>query len=210
MDLLLQYGWIALAIAIVGEILVPFILAVFFKGYRHTTIVISTLGIDGSPTAIPFRLWMFLAGVLFILSTPVLYTSYSSVFPPLSVAVVVLLVIFAFGACILSAVFSVNETKDIITTASKIHGIGSAVGFMALLFVPLLLAILSFMAADIPFGMFCSISFGFALATFALFVMADKQQSMNTVVAWEGLWQRLSLLFMYLPRLIISLKHMLA
>ena len=34
---------------------------------------------------------------------------------------------------------------------------------------------------------------------FSCFVMGDKPNYKNTVLAFEGLWQRLSLLFMYLP-----------
>lgn len=36
-------------------------------------------------------------------------------------------------------------------------------------------------------------------ATKHKFVMADKPRFAHTVIAWEGLWQRLTLLFMYLP-----------
>lgn len=44
----------------------------------------------------------------------------------------------------ISGIFSVNESKNIVTTASRIHGISAAIGFMALLFFPLLNGILSF------------------------------------------------------------------
>ena len=38
----------------------------------------------------------------------------------------------------MSGLFSVNESKDKVTFASKIHGAGSAFGFMALMFFPFL------------------------------------------------------------------------
>ena len=38
-----------------------------------------------------------------------------------------------------------------------------------------------------------------AILCFSCFVMGDKPNYKNTVLAFEGLWQRLSLLFMYLP-----------
>ena len=51
---------------------------------------------------------------------------------------------FAVGAGLISGFFSVNESKYIVTTASKIHGISAAIGFMALLLFPLLNGIVSF------------------------------------------------------------------
>lgn len=44
---------------------------------------------------------------------------------------------FAVGACIFTCFFSVNETKDVVTTASKIHEAGSAIGFMLFFVLPL-------------------------------------------------------------------------
>lgn len=67
-----------------------------------------------------------------------------------------------------SGIFHVNENKDIVTAASKVHGISAAIGFMALIF-------------------------------FVCFIMGDKEQFQNTVLKYEGLWERLSLLCMYIP-----------
>lgn len=56
MDLIIQYGYYALLIAVVGEILIPIILAPFYKGYKHTIMAISTLGNHNSPVRFPFNL----------------------------------------------------------------------------------------------------------------------------------------------------------
>ena len=106
--------------------------------------------------------------------------------------------------------FSVNETKDVVTTASKIHGAGSAIGFMLFLFVPLLLAILSFKTNETWLGIISIICFVISLAFFVMFVMSDKPEFKSTFVQNEGLWQRLNLLFMYLPLIIVSIKKFLA
>ena len=194
-----KYGWLFLLIAVIGEMVAPFILAPRYKGYSHTTMAISALGSRNSPVRLPFNLWMLVAGILLLLSTPAVYKLYGDVSKPLSILTVLCMVIFAIGACIFSCLFSVNETKDVVTIASKIHGVGSAIGFMFLLFVPLLIAILSFMSGDKTSGIIATTSFVLALTCFALFVMADKPQFHNTVIAKEGLWQRLNLVFMYFP-----------
>ena len=72
--------------------------------------------------------------------------------------------------------FSINESKYIVTTASKIHGIGAAIGFMALLLFPLLNGIVSFKQNDTAEGIISISSFVLSLIFFACFVMGDKEQ----------------------------------
>lgn len=207
MNSIIKYGWHALLIAVVGEIIIPIVLAPFYKGYSHTTMVISTLGNNHSPVRLPFNLWMLLVGLLFLISTPAIYNAYYQVSKPLIMVSILFITIFAVGACIFTCFFSVNETKDVVTTASKIHGAGSAIGFMLFLFVPLFLAILSFKANDKTTGMISAISFVLALLFFVLFIMADKPELQRTIVAKEGLWQRINLLFMYFPLGFIAVKN---
>lgn len=114
--------------------------------------------------------------------------------------------IFAIGAGILSGIFSVNESKDVITTASKIHGAGAAVGFMLLLFFPLFSALLAFKMNDRRQGIVCIGAFVMALVTFVCFIMGDKEELKDTVFAYEGLWERLTLFFMYIPFLYKALQ----
>lgn len=207
MSVLIKYGWYCLLVAIIGEMVVPFILAPFYKGYHHTTMAISTLGNENSPVRLFFNSWMLLAGLLLLASIPSIYQAYQIVSKPLSIATVLFVGIFAVGACIFTCFFSVNETKEIVTTASKIHGAGSAIGFMLLLFVPLFLSILSFRINDSIWGVISAISFVLALICFGFFVMADKLEFQNTIIAKEGLWQRLNLFFMYLPLAGIAIQN---
>lgn len=104
-----------------------------------------------------------------------------------SFASVVFIAVFAVGAYIFTCFFSVNETKEIVTLASKIYGVGSAIGFMLLLFVPLFLAILSFRSGDPVAGILSSASFALALFFFVLFITADKPEFRQSTIAKEGL-----------------------
>ena len=58
-------------------------------------------------------------------------------------------------------------------------------------------------------GFISIICFIISLVFFAMFVMSDKKEFANTVISNEGLWQRLNLIFMYLPLAIISVKNIL-
>lgn len=109
------------------------------------------------------------------------------------------IVIYAVGGCILSGIFSVGETKSLETLSAKIHGYGSVIGFLLLTLAPLFVGLYFFKVSNGLLGILSLICFIFAIVFFALFVMADKPNYRGTIIAFEGLWQRLSLLSMYLP-----------
>ena len=182
-----------------GDIIVSIVLPHFYKEYSITKMSISALGNPQSPVRIPFNIWMLIEGLLFLVSLPVIYKMYHQVSAGLTYTMIVFMVAFAVGACIFTCFFSVNESKEVVTAASKIHGVGSVIGFMLFLFVPLLMAILSFKAGENGIGIICIISFILAMVFFTLFVMSDKPEFAKTVIENEGLWQRLTLVFMYLP-----------
>ena len=196
--------WLALIIAMTGDILVSWLLALFYKDYSNMKMSISALGNPNSPVRNVFNVWMLLEGVLFLAALPAIYKCYHEVSGGLTCTLMAFVAIFAIGACIFTCFFSVNESKDVVTTASKIHGAGSVIGFMLFLFVPLLIAILSFKNDQSVIGVISIICFVAALVFFALFVMSDKEEFANTAIANEGLWQRLNLIFMYLPVFIIA------
>ena len=201
------FGWYGLLIAVIGDLLVSTILSLFYKEYSIATMSISALGNPKSPVRLPFNIWMFLEGVLFLLSLPVLYNRYHLTSGWITIVLIAFIAVFGVGSCIFTAFFSVNETKDIVTISSKIHGAGSALGFIVFLFVPLLLAMLSFIDGEIIIGVISIICFIISLVFFVLFVMSDKQEFANTVISNEGLWQRLNLIFMYLPLAIVSIQN---
>lgn len=95
--------------------------------------------------------------------------------------------------------FPVGETKGLQTLSAKIHGYGSVIGFLLFVFAPLLTGLYFFKIPNRFLGVFSLICFTFSLLCFALFVMADKPAFQGSIIAFEGLWQRLSLLCMYLP-----------
>ena len=199
MDKLSSYGWIFILVAMIGDLLVSFVLSLFYGEYSNLKMSISALGNPSSPVRIPFNTWMLLEGILFLASLPAI----NKVFRPISGGITNTLLIFiasfAIGACIFTCFFSVNESKDVVTLASKIHGAGSVTGFMLFLFVPLLTGILYYKDQNHMMGTVSIICFVASLVFFALFVMSDKQEFKNTIINNEGLWQRLNLAFMYLP-----------
>ena len=199
-------GWFALLAAMAGDIVLSLLLPVFYEGYSISKMSISALGNPKSPVRLPFNIWMLIEGLLFLMAIPAFYKMFNPVSKGLTIASVIFIAVFAIGACIFTCFFSVNESKDVITTASKIHGAGSVIGFILFLFLPLLIAILSFKNNDGLTGWISVACFVLALVFFALFVMSDKIEFSDTAIANEGLWQRLNLLFMYMPLGIVAVK----
>lgn len=201
-----KIGWILMITAMVGDFLAPYVLALFYKGYSHKKHVMSVLGNTESPVRILYNIWLILLGLLLAISTKSIVELYDVVSHGLAIALVILMFIFAIGAGILAGIFSVNKTKEIQTTASKIHGVGSALGFMAMAFAPLIISILSIKQRDYVIGVISGFSFTLTLLFFILFILSDKQKFKDTRIDNEGLWQRLSLLFMYIPFIYIAIK----
>lgn len=195
--------------AVIGDFAIPYMIAPFYKGYSHTASVMSILGNPSSPVRIVYNAWLILLGILLLISSKLIFIKFFHISKGFSIAVMLILAVFAIGAGILSGIFSVNQSKDVITVASKIHGVGASIGFMLLLFAPLLLAILFFKTSDTFEGVFSLLCFIFSFVFFILFILADKPEFQNTVISFEGLWQRLTLLFMYIPFASVAVSELL-
>ena len=205
MEKLNFYGWILILAAMAGDLLVSFILSLFYGEYSNLKMSISALGNPSSPVRIPFNIWMLIEGLLLLMALPAVNNAFRPISGAITNVLLVFIAFFAVGACIFTCFFSVNESKDVVTLASKIHGAGSVIGFMLFLFVPLLIGILYYKDQNRLMGTVSIISFIIALFFFVLFVMSDKQEFKNTVIDNEGLWQRLNLAFMYLPMAITAI-----
>ncbi|MBD5497399.1 MAG: DUF998 domain-containing protein [Lachnospiraceae bacterium] len=188
-----------LLFTIVGEFFLPFVLEQFYVEYNGKIMVMSALGSPQSPVRLVYNLWLVWLGGFLAVTAWVYFEVTRVEFPVLSVFILLSIVFFAIGAGLISGVFSVNESKEMVTTASKIHGVGAAIGFMALLFFPLLNGIVSFKQKDIIEGIISISSFVLALIFFACFVMGDKEQFQNTILKYEGLWERFTLFCLYIP-----------
>ena len=171
----------------------------FYGEYSNLKLSISALGNPSSPVRLPFNIWMLIEGILFLMALPAINNAFRSISGGITNTLLIFIAFFAVGACIFTCFFSVNESKDVVTLASKIHGAGSVIGFMLFLFVPLLLGILYYKDQNRMMGTVSIICFAAAMVFFVLFVMSDKQEFKNTIIDNEGLWQRLNLAFMYLP-----------
>ena len=151
-------------------------------------------------------IWLIIFGCTILVSIFQCYPIIAETSNVISILLCSVVAIYAIGGCILSGIFSVEETKSLENLSAKIHGYGSVIGFLLITLAPLLIGMYFFKIFDGLLGGFSLICFILAIVFFALFVMADKPNYKGSVIAFEGLWQRLCLLFMYCPIEILSLN----
>jgi len=195
---------VILLFTIIGEFLLPCILKHYYDGYDSKIMVMSVLGSRESPVRFVYNIWLVWLGVVLLFTAFVYFIAAKAEFPVISVLLFLSIGVFAVGAGFFSGAFSINENKSIVTLASKIHGVGAAIGFMALLFFPLLQGILEFKKTNIILGTVCIVSFILAFVFFVCFIMGDKEQFQNSILKYEGFWERMALLFMYFPFILKS------
>lgn len=188
---------------LIGDLLIPFLLAPTYKGYNHLTQVMSVLGNSKAPLHLIYNIWLVAFGAAVLISTMQLHPTIAKASDAIAIALSTVIMIYAAGGCILSGIFSVGESKSLETLPAKIHGYGSVIGFLSLTLAPLLVGVYFFKAANGLAGAVSLICFILAISFFVLFVMADKPDYGGTIIAYEGLWQRLSLLSMYLPVMLL-------
>ena len=91
------------------------------------------------------------------------------------------------------------KKKNIIILSSRIHGIRSVTGFVALQFAPLFLGILEYKSDKLILGYISFILFILSFITFILFIMGYNPKFNNTIIALKGFWQRILCFLMYVP-----------
>ena len=184
---------------LIADLIIPFLLAPTYKGYSHLTQVMSVLGNSKAPLHLIYNIWLVVFGVAILISTLQLYPTVAQVSSSISIMLFSAIVIYAVGGCIFSGIFLVGENKNLETLSPKIHCYGSAIGVLLLKLAPLFIGFYFFKVSNGLLGILALICFIFAIGFFVLFVMADKPNYRGIIIAFEGLWQRLSLLSMYLP-----------
>lgn len=160
---------------------------------------LSVLGSPESPVRVIYNIWLVWLGFFLSFTAFVFFFSKKNISMVLSILILLSILCFSIGAGLIAGFFSVNESEYDETRASKIHNTCSAVGFTTLLFFPLFNGIISFKQSYILEGIINIISFILALIFFIIFIMGKKDKFKDTMFSYEGLWERLTLLSMYIP-----------
>jgi len=184
------------SITLLMDNLLPLVLARFYPNYIHKEMALSVLGSRQSPVKWIYNIWCIVSGVFFCIAPYALYRENNC---GLAITIWILLAIYGIGCEIISGLCPLNENRQEEDIITSIHGGSSAIGFMALLVVPLLLALLQLQTTEFIIGLISLLCFVAAFMFFCFFVMGEKEKFSSTVLRYGGLWQRLVLISCYVP-----------
>lgn len=198
--------WFTLGIILMDCLIVPFFLGVFYPGYNHKTMVLSVLGSKESPVRGIYNLWMACLGTAFIGIGMSLFQYYKSISYKLALLLLIVTIIYAVFDCLVSSIFSVGSSKEMLTLSEKIHGYGSAVGCTLFVFSGLLGAMLLW-KEHLGAARLLLVCFVLAIVTFGCFIGGEEvtmpRGNWEKIIGQTGLWQRLSFGLMYVPYLVL-------
>lgn len=186
---------ICLIVTMIIDVVLPFVLARFYRGFKHKTTALSVLGSKQSPTKNVYNVWCIISGVVFCIFAVVLNIKALSGY---GIAIMILLVAYGVGCEIMSGLFPLDSDCEYKDVSSKVHGYGSAIGFTALLFVPLVMGLM-LTSINTALAVISFVAFGVAFVFFAFFIMGEKDKFAKTVLRYGGLWQRLVMVAVYAP-----------
>lgn len=188
------------------DCILPFILACFYPGYSHMNMVLSSLGSERSQVRTVFNIWMACLGVSFIFIGIHLFVTYKGMNPIASTILLIITISYAVFDCIISSWFSVGDSKEMVTIAEKIHGYGSAIGCTLFVFAGLLAVILVW-RRNVAVGRLLLVNFILSFIVFIIFIAGENIPQDSTgvlkLMSYEGLWQRISFVFMYIPYIVL-------
>lgn len=190
-----------LIICLLADLLVPFILAVYYPRYSHINNVMSDLGSEKSPVAKWYNIWLIIWGIVFIISALQTISSYYNFSANLAISAGILVTICGVGG-VISGFFPISSDKDVETRSDKIHGISSGFGFIALAFFPYV-SYEIYDKIDVPFLSTVSLFvFALGIVLFILFILSKD------IIGNSGLWQRLHLSTYYFLLILIALYEL--
>ncbi len=184
-------------IIFIGEFLVPYSLSIFIKNYSHTKDVMSAVGAVPGIIGKLYSGWLVILGILCIIYAILLLKANAGTTDNFLKMGALVIILYGIGGGILCGLFSVDDTKEMVTLSAKIHGACAALSFSLLMFLPLILKRYAKTIAG-NFGSTISV-IAFVLCTiwFVLQILSEKDKFTNTIIGYTGLWQRMYLFTMY-------------
>lgn len=196
---------IACFVACIGDFFVTTILGCFYPGYNHLKFVMSELGTSKSPVAIWISAWWIIYGILIIIFG-VGFGKTLNLKNTLTKLSTILIIIFGIGAGIGAGIFSYHHITEKVIILGKMHDIFAGIGFIAILFLPII-SFKLFLDKNIQGISILSVIIQIVgLIFFVIFIISENSFYKNNILGYSGLWQRLFLLNYYVYFLIVSYK----
>lgn len=202
--------WIILVSAIcivacVSDLILMYILGLRYPGFNQATDTLSTLGSTSSPVSNLTSGWWVILGMVLILFAVAFYAAYRERGRGAVVAAI-LIAVYGAGEGLGSGLFKVSHTGEVLTVATIIHDAVGAFGIIALLILPLVVRRLFPGKKEYPFHIFSGIIFSIGIISSLLFL--SRYTGDNFFYHYRGLWQRITLVNIYVYLVVIAVRMM--
>lgn len=188
--------------ACIGDLLVLFILGRKFPGYSQVSDTISLLGASVSPVSNQVSSWWIILGLLFIVFAAGFAAEYKERGRPVIIAAL-LIVVYGLGEGMGSGLFKADHVGDALTVSALIHDTIGGIGIVAVLILPLVMRRIFRDEKNQVFYVFSTVIFYVGIFTSLLFL--SRYSGDNFLGRYTGLWQRMSLVNIYLYFTVISI-----
>lgn len=200
-------GFYFMVIGIISELILPFILGAFVSDFNQIINVISKFGETKGFVNIVFKIWEITNGILFLMAIPAFFTRFRNTSKKLAKYLSLSIGLFALGDCILTGLFDSSMLNfKIINIGKFIHGSASLVAFIAIIIGVLILGKLYSLEKNRKMANITIINFILVGIFMILFAVSKVDFLYNIVGRYRGLWQKLSLLFTFLPFFIVAVN----
>lgn len=189
--------------ACIGDLLVLFIMGRKYPGYSQFSDTISSLGASASPVSNQVSLWWIILGFLFIAFAAGFAAEYKERGRPVIIAAF-LIVVYGLGEGMGSGLFKADHVGSSLTGSAIIHDAIGGLGIVAVLILPLVMRRIFRDEKHRAFYSFSTVIFYTGIITSLLFL--SRYSGDNFLGRYTGLWQRMSLVNIYLYFTVISVK----
>ncbi|QQK06999.1 DUF998 domain-containing protein [Miniphocaeibacter halophilus] len=200
-------GFYFMIIAIISELILPFVLGYFVADFNQIVNVISKFGETEGFVNIVFKIWEITNGILFFMAIPAFFTRFSNTSKKLAKYLSISIGVFSLGDCILTGLFDNSMLNfKIINIGKLIHGSASFMAFVAIIIGILILGRLYSLEKNKKMVNITIINFILVGIFMVLFAVSKFEFFYIIAGRYRGLWQKLSLLFTFLPFFIVAVN----
>ncbi|MGO3792565.1 MAG: DUF998 domain-containing protein [Enterococcus gilvus] len=204
-----KYGFHFLLAGVLADFLTPYVLGLFYPSLNQMTAVMSLFGDVDSPVREAFLIWSVVAGCLYTLSLPAIYTTLKKTSKTLAGLAAAAIGSYGIGDCIFTGLFSVDSADAHWNLSTWVHNIGSGIGYAGFLIFPFVLYLIYRKQANRSASRRYLLLFLLSLLVAAIYGLARIPQLNQFVVFQQlGFWQRLSFVFNYLPIVLFGWQNL--
>jgi hypothetical protein len=188
---------VACIIACIGEFVALFAFGAYYPDYSHLKDTMSYLGASNSPVSDEISTWWVIMGLLIIFFG----TGFKKAFLDKgrnSKFASWLIILYGFGEGIGSGVFKADHNVNGLTTSAIIHKTLGGIGVTAILLLPLIMQKVITKNEMPTFYRMSKIFFISGIITMIFFIVGYGSNEKNFFSIYNGLWQRLFMLNIYI------------